>query len=90
MSRRTLLIVGTVLTFLALLPFLARPLYKTLTVKKASPALIERTSKAVRLIPAMPMGAASSGPPGAEPGPVAIRTTASPIKATPRSGIRTP
>jgi hypothetical protein len=51
MSRRTLLIVGTVLTFLALLPFLARPLYKTLTLKKASPALIERTSKAVERHP---------------------------------------
>jgi hypothetical protein len=46
-SRRTLLISGTVLTFLALLPFLGWPLYKRLTFKKASAALIERTSKAV-------------------------------------------
>ena len=47
MSRRTLLIFGTVLTFLALLPFVGWPLYKKLTLKKASPALIERTRKAV-------------------------------------------
>ena len=51
MSRRTLLIVGTVLTFLALMPFLFWPLYKKLTLKKASPALIERTSKAVETHP---------------------------------------
>ena len=51
MSRRKLLITGTVLTFVALLPFLARPLYKTLTLKKASPALIERTQKAVEKHP---------------------------------------
>ena len=51
MSRRTLLIFGTVLTFLALLPFLGWPLYKKLTLKKASPALIERTGKAMEKHP---------------------------------------
>ena len=52
MSRRTLLIFGTVLTFLALLAFLGGPpLYKKLTLKKASPALIERTKKAVEKHP---------------------------------------
>jgi hypothetical protein len=33
--------------FLALLPFVGWPLYKKLTRKKASPALIERTRKVV-------------------------------------------
>ena len=47
MSRRTFLIFGVVLMLLALLPFLGWPLYKKLTLKKASPALIERTRKAV-------------------------------------------
>ena len=51
MSRRKLLIVGTVLTFLALLPFLGWPLYKKLTLKKASPALIERTTRALEKHP---------------------------------------
>ena len=51
MSRRTLLICGTVLTFLALLPFVGWPLYKKLTLKKASPALIERTRQAVEKHP---------------------------------------
>ena len=51
MSRRTLLIVGTVLTFLALLPFLGWPLYKKLTFKKASAALIERTERALEKHP---------------------------------------
>ena len=51
MSRRTLLISGTVLMFLALLPFLGWPVYKKLTLKKASPALIERTKKAVEKHP---------------------------------------
>ena len=51
MSRRTLLISGTVLMFLALLPFLGWPLYKMLNPKKASPALIERTRKAVEKHP---------------------------------------
>ena len=51
MKRRTLLILGTVLTLLALLPFLGWPLYKKLTIQKASPALIERTSKAVERHP---------------------------------------
>jgi len=51
MSRRTLLIVGTALTFLALLPFVGWPLYKKLTLKKASPALIERTGKALEKHP---------------------------------------
>ena len=51
MSRRTLLIFGTVLTFLALLPFVGWPLYKKLTFRKASAALIERTKKAVEKHP---------------------------------------
>ena len=52
MSRRTFLIFGTVLVFLALLGFLGGPpLYKMLTLKKASPALIERTKKAVEKHP---------------------------------------
>ena len=51
MNRRTFLIFGTVLTFLALMPFLFWPLYKKLTLKKASPALIERTRKAVEKHP---------------------------------------
>ena len=51
MSRRKFLIFGAVLTFLALLPFLGWPLYKKLTLKKASPALIERTKKAVEKHP---------------------------------------
>ena len=52
MSRRTFLIFGAVLTFLALLAFLGGPpLYKKLTLKKASPALIERTRKAVEKHP---------------------------------------
>ena len=51
MSRRTFLIFGTVLTFLGLLPFLGWPLYKRLTLRKASPALIERTRKAVEKHP---------------------------------------
>jgi hypothetical protein len=46
-----LLVSGTVLMFLALLPFLARPIYKSLLLKKASPALIERTTKAVEQHP---------------------------------------
>jgi hypothetical protein len=37
--------------FLALLPFLGWPLYKKLTFRKASPALIERTIKAVKKHP---------------------------------------
>jgi hypothetical protein len=45
MRRRTFLILGTVLTLLALLPFLFWPL------KKASPALIERTRKVVEVHP---------------------------------------
>ena len=51
MSRQTFLIVGTILMFLALLPFVLWPLYKKLTLKKASPALIERTKKAVEKHP---------------------------------------
>ena len=51
MSRRTFLIFGTALTFLALVPFLGWPLYKKLTFRKASPALIERTKKAVEKHP---------------------------------------
>ena len=51
MSRRTFLIFGTVLTLLALLPFLGWPLYKKLTLKKASPALVERTRKEVEKHP---------------------------------------
>jgi hypothetical protein len=49
--RRTFLIIGTVLTFLALFPLLGWPLYKMLTVKKASAALIERTRRAVEKHP---------------------------------------
>jgi hypothetical protein len=37
--------------FLALLPFLGWPVYKKLTLKKASAALIERTRKAVEKHP---------------------------------------
>ena len=51
MTRRTFLIFGTALTLLALLPFLGWPLYKKLTLKKASPALIERTRKEVEKHP---------------------------------------
>ena len=51
MSRRTLLIFGTVLTFLALLPIVGWPLYRQLTLKKASPALVERTTRAVEKHP---------------------------------------
>ena len=51
MNRRTFLILGTVLMFLALLPFVGWPVYKKLTLKKASPALIERTKKAVEKHP---------------------------------------
>jgi hypothetical protein len=39
--------------FLALIPFLGWPLYKKLTFKQASPALIERTTKAVQKHPAL-------------------------------------
>jgi hypothetical protein len=51
MSRRTFLISGVVLAFLALIPFVGWPLYKKLTRKKASAALIERTKKAVEKHP---------------------------------------
>lgn len=51
MKRRTLLILGTVLVFLALIPFLGWPVYKQLTLKRASAALIERTTKAVERHP---------------------------------------
>ena len=51
MSRRTFLIFGTVLMFLALLPFVVWPVYKKLTLKKASPALVERTRKEVEKHP---------------------------------------
>ena len=51
MSRRTLVITGVILAFLALVPFVGWPLYKKLTLKKASPALIERTKKAVEKHP---------------------------------------
>ena len=37
--------------FLALLPFLGWPLFKKLTLKKASPALIEQTRKVVEKHP---------------------------------------
>jgi hypothetical protein len=45
------MIFGTVLMFLALLPFVGWPLYKQLTFKKASPALAERLRKAVEQHP---------------------------------------
>ena len=51
MKRKTLLVSGTVLMLVALLPFLARPIYKSLILKKASLALIERTTKAVEKHP---------------------------------------
>ena len=51
MSRQTFLIVGTVLMFLALLPFVGWPLYKKLTFQQASSALIERTRRAVEKHP---------------------------------------
>ena len=51
MSRRTLLILGTVLMFLALVPFVGWPVYKKLVLKEASRALIERTTKAVEKHP---------------------------------------
>jgi hypothetical protein len=50
-KRKTLLVTGTILMLVALLPFLLRPIYKSLTFKKASPALIERTTKAVEAHP---------------------------------------
>jgi len=50
-KRKTLLVSGTVLMLVALLPFLARPIYKSLILKKASLALIERTTKAVEKHP---------------------------------------
>jgi hypothetical protein len=46
-----LLILGTVLVFLALIPFLGWPVYKQLTLKRASQALIERTNRAVERHP---------------------------------------
>jgi hypothetical protein len=42
--------------FLALLPFVGWPVYKYLTFKKASPALIERTRKAVEKHPELKPG----------------------------------
>jgi hypothetical protein len=51
MTRRQFLTVGTVLMFLALLPFLAWPLYKKFYVRQASQALIERTTRAVEKHP---------------------------------------
>jgi len=50
-SRRKLLIVGTVVTFVALIPFVGWPIYKYLTLRKASVAMIERTTKAVEKHP---------------------------------------
>jgi hypothetical protein len=46
-----LLICGAVLAFVALLPFVGWPVYKKLTFRKASSALIERTRKAVEKHP---------------------------------------
>jgi hypothetical protein len=51
MRRRTFLIFGTVLTFLALVPLVGWPVYNKLVVRKASPALIERTRQAVEKHP---------------------------------------
>ena len=51
MSRRKFLMFGSALMFLALLPFLAWPIYKALTFRKASNALIERTKQAVEKHP---------------------------------------
>lgn len=48
MSRRGFLIVGTVLMFLALVPFLGWPLFKKYYLsQRASPALVERTRAAM-------------------------------------------
>jgi hypothetical protein len=41
---------------MALLPFVGWPVYKYLTLKKASPALIERTRKAVEKLPELKPG----------------------------------
>jgi hypothetical protein len=49
--RRTFLIFGTVLTFLAVLPLVGWPVYKKLAVRKASPAMIERTRSAMERHP---------------------------------------
>jgi hypothetical protein len=51
MNRKKLLIFGTVLMFLALIPFVGWPIYKNLTLRKARQALIERTTKAVEKHP---------------------------------------
>jgi hypothetical protein len=51
MSRRTFIISGTVLMFLALIPFVGWPIYKNLTLRKASAALAERTRKALEKHP---------------------------------------
>ena len=51
MSRRKFLIFGTVVMFLALVPFLGWPIYKNLTLRKANAALIARTEKALQKHP---------------------------------------
>jgi len=51
MRRRKLVIIGTVLMFLALLPFVGWPVYRYITLRKASTAMIERTTKAVEKHP---------------------------------------
>jgi hypothetical protein len=51
MSRRKFLMVGTVVMFLALIPFLGWPIYKNLTLRRASAALTERTVRAVEKHP---------------------------------------
>ena len=42
-----MMVIGAVLVFLALIPFLGWPIYKKLTVKPVSPAVFERTKACV-------------------------------------------
>ena len=50
LSRKTILI-GTILMFLALVPFLGWPIYKKITFRPASAALVERTRQVVEKNP---------------------------------------
>jgi hypothetical protein len=49
--RKSFLILGTVLMFLALVPLVGWPVFKMIALKKASPALIERTKTVVEKHP---------------------------------------
>jgi hypothetical protein len=51
MSRRTMMVIGAILSFLALIPFLAWPIYKKYTIRAVSPAVYERTKTAVEKNP---------------------------------------